>query len=160
MNAHIGTREVTRRGAITVLLAVGACLLVAVQPAVSGEGRPGSSAETQETCNAVVAQPGQEPVSGAAAAVSGMLIHVDPKTGHILKQPAPGTVPLQLTPQMLNTLSTSGKGLVAVPNNVPGGGVRIDLQGRFMSPLFATVGPDGELRIRHMHEMPATEGDK
>lgn len=159
MNAHIGTRKM-RHGVITVLLAVGAYSLVAAQPAVSGEGQPGSPTETRETCRGPVAQPDQTGVGEFAAGASGMLIHVDPKTGSLLKQPAPGTVPLQITPQMLNALSTSGKGLVELPSTVPGGGVRIDLQGRFMSPLFATIGSDGELRLHHLHEIPVTEGDK
>jgi hypothetical protein len=159
MNARSCPPPVSRRP-ITLLLAAGACSLVAVQPAVSGEGHPGSPEETQEASAAAVAQPVQKVTGEVAAGASGMLIHIDPSTGRIVKQPAPGTVPLQLTPQELNALSTTGKGLVEVPSAVPGGGVRIDLQGRFQSPVFATVGPDGKLVIRHLQEIPATGSDE
>jgi len=35
---------------------------------------------------------------------------------------------------------------------VPGGGVKVDLQGRFRSPLIATVGADGKLKTQHLGE--------
>jgi hypothetical protein len=41
---------------------------------------------------------------------------------------------------------------------VPGGGVKLDLQGRFHSPLAATIGPDGKLKMQHLGEPDS--GDK
>jgi hypothetical protein len=86
----------------------------------------------------------------ATRSESGMVVYVDPQTGVVRSEPAPGTVPLQLTPQERNALSTSHEGLVEVP--LPGGGHKLDLQGRFQSPLIGTMGPDGKLRIQHLGE--------
>ena len=84
----------------------------------------------------------------------GMVIYIDPQTGAILREPAPGTVPLQLTPQLLNALSTSHQGLVEAPSAVAGGGVMLDLQGRFQSPLFVTIDANGKVKMQHLDETP------
>jgi hypothetical protein len=83
-----------------------------------------------------------------------MIIHIDPQTGELRKTPAPGTMPLQLSPQERNAFSTSHQGLVELPSSVPGGGVKLDLQGRFQSPLVVTVDPDGKLKMEHLGEPP------
>jgi hypothetical protein len=121
---------------VVSLFAVGYYLTIAVEPVPAGEGQPAPD------------------VPGGG---SGMIIHIDPQTGVFRRQPAPGTVPLQISPQTLNALSTSHQGLVEVPSSAPGGGIRVDLQGRFQSPLFATVDRDGKVRIGHLHEGPAAE---
>ena len=123
-------RRVTRR-LLTSLLAAGACLVVA-EPAFPGEGQP--------------------------APAGGMTIHIDPQTGTILKEPAHGTVPLQLTPELQNALSTADTGLVEVPSGVPGKGVKIDLQGRFQSPLIVTIDADGGVKMQHLNEAPGSAG--
>ena len=79
-----------------------------------------------------------------------MKVYVDPQTGAIRQDPTPGLVPLQLSPQERNALSTSHRGLVEVPSLVPGGGVELDLQGRFQIPLIGTVDPDGKARMHHL----------
>ena len=120
---------------LMVLLVAGGGVTVATRPAFSEEGQtPGDAA--------------------------GMVIHVDPKTGAILKEPAPGSVPIQLTPQLRNALSTSHQGLVETPSSVPGGGVRLDLQGRFQSPLFVTIDADGKVKIQHLPEPPESSDQK
>lgn len=91
-----------------------------------------------------------------APAQGGMVVHVDPQTGRVLPGPAPGTTTLQLSPAEQNRLSTSSQGLVEEP--APGGGYRIHLQGRFQSPLMATTGPDGKVRIQHMGEQAGEVG--
>ena len=103
-----------------------------------------------------------EDVEPAAAAdgVGGMTIHVDPKTGAILKESAPGSVPLQLSPQLRNALSTSHRGLVETLSAKPGGGVKIDLQGRFQSPLVVTIDADGEMKLQHLEETPGLAGEE
>jgi hypothetical protein len=100
-------------------------------------------------CFAVTAQPA---FPQDAAPQGGMTVHIDPKTGAILKEPAPGTVPLTLSSRERNAMSTSHEGLVEVPSGVPGGGFKLDLQGRFQSPLIATVGEDGKVRVQHLGE--------
>jgi hypothetical protein len=88
------------------------------------------------------------------AVVPGMTVHIDPKTGAILKEAAPGSVPLQLTPQLRNALSTSHQGLVEEPSTVPGGGVKLDLQGRFQNPVIVTTDADGKVKLQHLHPTP------
>jgi len=116
---------------IVLLVALGGFALAAA-PVFSGESQP-------------AAVPGGAP---------GMVIHVDPQTGAILKEPAPGTVPLQLSPQLTNSLSTSHQGLVETPSSVPGGGVKVDLQGRFQNPLIVTIDADGKVKMHHLGETP------
>ena len=123
------------------LLVVAACVALAA-PFAFAQGQPAPTGKTP-----------------ASAAAPGMIIHIDPQTGAILEGPAPGSVPLQLTPELQNSLSTSNQGLVEVPSSVPGGGVIIDLQGRFQSPLVGTIDSSGKLKIQHLHQPPAS-GDK
>lgn len=96
--------------------------------------------------------------TAAAAASQGMRIYIDPQTGAIRDTPAPGTAPMHLSPSMSNARSTRHRDLVQVPNDVPGGGVRVNLQGRFRSPLVATVDKDGKLRTQHLGASPAPHG--
>ena len=91
-----------------------------------------------------------------APAQQGMTVHVDPQTGRVVSAPAPGTTTLQLSPAEQNRMSTSSQGLVEEP--LPGGGYKLDLKGRFQSPLMATTGPDGKVRIQHMGERAGDAG--
>jgi hypothetical protein len=79
----------------------------------------------------------------------GMKVYIDPQTGAFLSEPAPGTVPPAASAAERNAFSTSHQGLVEVPSSVPGGGVRLDIQGRFQSPLTAKVGSDGSIELDH-----------
>jgi hypothetical protein len=138
------------------LFGVAECFTVRAQPAVPGENPPAFSGQTETGAGASVLQPSAEKSAAAPEGASGLTIHIDPQTGAILSAPGPSSVPLQLSPQLRNALSTSHEGLVAVPSSVPGGGVKVDLQGRFRSPLIATVGADGRLKTQHLGE----PGDK
>ena len=98
-------------------------------------------------------------------AAAGMIVYIDPSTGEVLSGPAPGAQPLQLSPAERNALSTSHQGLVQVPSTVPGGGVKLDLRGRFQSPLIAVVAADGTANVHHLEDLPWLEelpwaGDK
>lgn len=92
----------------------------------------------------------------AAAEVSevagGIVVYIDPVTGAILEAPAPGSIGLPLTSALLQELSTSSAGLDQVP--IPGGGVIVDLRGRFQSPLIATIDAQGAIRTQHLEELP------
>ena len=94
----------------------------------------------------------QSPAGQPGAA--GMVVHIDPQTGAVLSGPAPGSVPLFMSAEEQNAFSTSHQGLVEVQADVPGGGFKLDLQGRFQSPLFVTVQPDSESSIQHLGEEP------
>jgi hypothetical protein len=141
-------KQVTRK-LLTSLLGAAACFAVTAQPAFSEEGAHGSGA---------TALPPTVEKPALPAGASGMTVYVDPQTGAILKEPAPGGVPLQLSPQEQSALSTSHEGLVEVP--VPGGGVKVDLQGRFQSPLIGTIDAHGKLQMEHLGESPESGDHK
>ena len=132
------------------LLCVAACVAVSGRPAVAGEG-----AQTGSGTGAP--QPAEKAAVPEGAA--GMTIYIDPTTGAILKEPAPGAVPVQLTPELRNALSTSQQGLVEVPGTTPGGGVKVDLQRRFQSPLVVTIDANGKVKMQHVGEPPGV-GEK
>ncbi|MFQ5665885.1 MAG: post-PEP-CTERM-1 domain-containing protein [Candidatus Binatia bacterium] len=72
---------------------------------------------------------------------AGQRIYVDPETGR-MGAPPPGrslSAVVSLDPAM----STSDQGLLEVP--APGGGMMVDLQGRFRSAAVARVKPDGSV---------------
>jgi hypothetical protein len=141
------------RRLLTSLLGIAACLAVAA-PAFPEEGAAVISGQTQ-TGSGTSEKPAAVP-----AGASGMRVYIDPQTGAILSEPAPGTVPLQLTPQEQNSFSTSSQGLVQVPSSVPGGGVILDLQGRFQSPLIVTIDANGKTKMQHLGETPASHDEK
>ena len=88
---------------------------------------------------------GQE-VHDTPPSAPGMKAYVDPATGALLPE-RPANLPAEPASAALDR---STAGLVEVPG--PRGGTMIDLQGRFQSPLVATIAPDGTLRVRHADE--------
>lgn len=73
-----------------------------------------------------------------------MRVYIDPVTGEFAEPPAGAA------PALSASSSTSHAGLVETRSRVPGGGVTVDLQGRFRSSLVATMGTDGKIAIRHL----------
>jgi hypothetical protein len=152
--------RVTRRVLIS-LLAAGIGCSAAAQQTPPGASPPAPAAKAQADRGARVSPaPAEQKSTGTSGGASGMTVYIDPKTGAFLSEPAPGTAPLQLTPQLRNALSTSHEGLVEVPSSVPGGGVKIDLQGRFQSPLTATTDAGGKVTMQHVDETPKAAGKK
>jgi hypothetical protein len=116
-----------------------AAMTVAAAPALCAEA-------TEAAANPL---PVQKPMAAPQIPAAGLSVYIDPQTGAILKEPAPATQPLQLSPEEQRAMSTSHDGLVEVPASVPGGGYKLDLQGRFMNSLIGTVDANGKIRIRH-----------
>jgi hypothetical protein len=108
-------------------------------------------------CFSMTATP---PASAQADAPPPLTVHIDPQTGRILAAPAPGTQPLELSPEIRNSLSTSHEGLKEVPGAEPGGGMKLDLMGRFRSPLLATTDAEGKTKLRHLHVPPELRNKK
>jgi hypothetical protein len=77
---------------------------------------------------------------------AGYVAHVDPSTGRILSE-AQESAAAEIDPTLMNHFSTSPEGLVEVPSPVPGGGVMIDLQGRFQNAFAAAVDDSGLVRV-------------
>jgi len=144
----MGRREHARTLAQSLLAGL---LTVAVSgtPVLAGGLAPASAGPASTGSDTSLVR---KPADAAPAAASGMLIHIDPRTGTILKDAAPGSVPLALTPDLQNALSTSDQGLVEVQGSAPGRGVKVDLQGRFRNPVLAITDASGKLTIYHLHE--------
>ena len=110
---------------LRVVIAVGVCVLTGPVLGLAEPGsEPGTNAATSGAPGA--ADPGR----------AGSWIHVDPRTGKRVPRPA-GAAAVPPAP----AFSTSHQGLVEKP--APGGGIMIDLQGRFRNAATATVGADG-----------------
>lgn len=79
----------------------------------------------------------------------GQRAYIDPDTGQMTSSPTPEQTrkALQLSTKEQNAMSTSHAGLVQ--EEIPGKGIKVDLQGRFQSSTFATVGDSGEVSISH-----------
>jgi len=80
----------------------------------------------------------------ATVAAQGMRVYRDPLTGR-LGAPPPGVQPPGLSAAELRMLNRSDQGLQA--RTLPGGGVAVDLQGRYQSMAVATVGADGKAAV-------------
>jgi hypothetical protein len=108
-----------KHGLLIGLLTAGACFAVTAPLTFSGESRSAPSGQTQTGSGASGSyQPAEKPA--AVSSAPGMTIYIDAQTGALLKEPAPGAVPLQLTPELQNAFSTSDQGLVEVPSSVAG----------------------------------------
>lgn len=93
--------------------------------------------------------------TAAPAGRAGQMIYADPATGARTAAPANSA---EAAAALANNpaLSTSQEGLVEQP--APGGGVMIDLQGRFRSAAEATIGPDGKPHVNcHSPGVPGGE---
>lgn len=76
----------------------------------------------------------------------GFVVHIDPITGEILPGLPAGAV---TPPKAAETAKVPAPQFFAVPSSVPGGGVMIDLQGHFRTPLVATIDADGKMTLKH-----------
>ncbi len=84
------------------------------------------------------------PPSSDADTRSKMRVYKDPKTGK-LGPPPPGAETL---PRPDSALGTESQDLVEVPSPVSGGGVEVDLKGRFRSATTATKEGGGQLKLQ------------
>jgi hypothetical protein len=83
--------------------------------------------------------------SKPAAGNAGYRVAVDPATGQFVE---PETVTAgEAGKTGLDALSRSDHGLVEEASPVPGGGVMVNLQGRFQNTFTATTDADGKLAI-------------
>jgi len=166
MNESRYENQISRR--LLTSLAIASCIVMAVRPgfaeAVPPPASPGyplaASGQTHVGSGATIPQPLADEPAVSPQGAAGMTVYIDPQTGAILSAPAPGTVPLQVTPELRNALSTSHQGLVQVPSSVPGGGVKLDLQGRFQSPLIVATDADGTVKMRHLGEVHESSDPK
>jgi hypothetical protein len=74
----------------------------------------------------------------ARAGDAGMEAHVDPLTGTLVPEAVGPVIPVPALPP---------PALPAAEIPAPGGGMMIDIRGRFMSSVVATVAPDGSVHL-------------
>jgi hypothetical protein len=128
--------------------------------------RPAHSAEKSPVPPQVSAAPSSSESShparrdGTPEGAPGMRVYVDPETGRFEQEPPRGRPPLSLSPQAREALSTSHEGLAEVPSKGPAGGFKLNLKGRFRSPLFVTVDAHGKLGMQHLDDAPETHNKK
>lgn len=84
---------------------------------------------------------------------AGMRVYRDPKTGKF-GVPPPSSAARRRAPTLQQALSRSHEGLEEVYNDGPGGGVFVDLRGRFLAPVVARKGPDGKVSVECLHGLP------
>lgn len=84
----------------------------------------------------------------------GVLVYVDPKSGKYMNAGAPEAVPLTLSAQEINAMSTSGNGLHEVAGEAAGSGVSIELRGRFQNPLVTVIDAQGKAHVHHLAPLP------
>ena len=84
---------------------------------------------------------------------SGMKVYRDPETGEFLDSP-PEEIPAEIQRADEETISTSHEGLEQREVDKPGGGVMMDLKGRFRHYQTATKDADGNITIHCTPEVP------
>ena len=118
----------------TVAFAVSALAFVptaAVAESPSGNPRVDGSSTNDEVTSGDAAR-------GGADAATGMRIYIDPTTGRIAEPPRGAEGAASGVPASPRGVGASAAGLAEVPSPVDGGGVMVDLQGRFRSVMKAT----------------------
>jgi hypothetical protein len=132
------------------VLSIGFVFFILAPPALACD-RQKSTMQEQHVSTSTNETSGEKGTAATAVQpAAGMRVFVDPQTGKVVAPP-PGTPAESQAPD----LSTSSEGLTET--RLPGGGAKVDLQGRFQTPLVATVGADGKVSIDHKH---ATAGEK
>jgi hypothetical protein len=155
MKEHVYLQK-ARRKLLASTLALGAFFAVGWQPVLATDLLQTSCEKTRAPASANTAEGQNEKAANASKGTAAMRVYIDPKTGEVVEPPA-GAPAAELPKSQANALSTSVDRLEETPSPMPGGGVLLDLKGRFQSPLVATPGADGKITIQHM-PMPAEPG--
>ncbi|MGI9506077.1 MAG: post-PEP-CTERM-1 domain-containing protein [Geminicoccaceae bacterium] len=86
----------------------------------------------------------------------GRMAVIDPETGKLIPhRPSDAKAAARYERSLARARARAGGGATSreapVAETLPGGGFKVDLNGRFDVPLVATLSKDGETRIRHQH---------
>jgi len=98
-----------------------------------------------------------KPNAAASKEASGLVVHIDPTTGEFLAEPPAKDV---TPPRAAAAAKASAPQFREVPSPTLGGGVMIDLQGHFHTPLVATIDADGKVTLKHESALPAGAENK
>jgi hypothetical protein len=142
-----------RRAALTAVLVVfiGGCAANLAAPRGVKDPSTGPRQSQADLDVARTSNPAQSDTAATAGA-SGFVVHIDPTTGEFLPEPPPDGI----TPLGAEAAKAPAPQFRAVPSPVLGGGVMVDLQGQFQTPLVATIDADGKLTVKHESRMTAT----
>ena len=145
------TRSSFRRNvALGALFAAvsGGCAGPLLPPTSSGL-QPTILGDTQGYQNrGLPAESAKHSASGAVSA-PGMVVHIDPKTGKITT-PAVESQKAEILQQSSQAIQKPRPQLYETLSTEPGGGIVIELDDRFLTPLTATVDADGKMRLKHL----------
>lgn len=112
--------EKRSRPSLQLALAAISCVLGSTSLAVFAEG---AGAPVIEPCNVAPA----------------MKAYADPETGELLEEPRPGA---ELSP--VENAGGPAPKLEQIESPEPGGGVMVDVKGRFQTPMTVTIDPQGK----------------
>ncbi len=132
--------------------------VVWIQTALCDGLQPTNLEKEPAPSSTTVAEVRGDKAAGLPDGSAAQIIYIDPKTGRFGPPPA-GARPA-LSAAESAAMSTSHEGLVETPSPTPGGGIMVDLKGRFQSPVTATLDSEGNLTIHHMPDLPAAEEKK
>jgi len=154
MKGYVNPKKVGQRLLIS-MLAFNVSFAVAMEPAVSAELEQSRSAEMKASSSPAVVEGNDGKTAGTGEGATAIRVYRDPATGKIGEPPA-GAPPAEVPPPLRDALTTSSEGLVETTSPTPGGGVIVDLKGRFLTPLIVTRDADGKLSIQHLSEVPGS----
>lgn len=137
-------RPIITKEALLALLVRPIIILVAA--ACAGCASQGTS-PALDTSPAVSADPPSAQTAPAPERAAGMRVYKDPQTGKFI---APPTAPA--LPPREGLVAPAPVDLQETVNTVPGGGIKVDLQGRFRSHSIATKDAEGNVSIRCVPE--------
>ena len=140
---------------LPLILVVVTVAVVAAGSLIDGERAGAVAAKALYTSTLVGASAASDESTGAA----GYVVYIDPATGKFTDSPQNAS-PIVFDAELQNALSTSSRGLRAEPNPGPGGGMRVDLQGRFQNVMFAVVDSDGHVRTSCVSSLPHAHGSE
>ena len=107
---------------------------------------------------AVPAATPAEPQAAPSSPAGGYIAYIDPETGRLIPKPPPDDADvIALTASTAAGFSRSHEGLYE--EVLPSGAIKLNLQGRFKSSSFATLGEDGKVHVSHrVPQSPSPSG--
>jgi hypothetical protein len=107
----------------------------------------GISAEPAARQSSITSLPDAQIATRESPVEQGLRVYIDPATGR-MGPPPPEALPAAAAIPANHPLSTSGEGLIETPGQTRGGGVIVNLQGRFRSTVVTSVEPGGTVVTR------------
>lgn len=101
-------------------------------------------ADTADSRPLVAAPPSADTPTPQATEAAGLRVYIDPETGRFVPEPPAGAA-VETDVATAEAVSTRSVDLVEQPSPVPGGGMMLDLEGRFQNAIEMSVDASGAL---------------